>query len=89
MYKNDPERNSGPASSGTPKLAQIEPPSTLVLLISGEKCFAPHLATFKRLTQASSAAQLHADGGMVGIGATDIQFARLQRERLACGHATH
>ena len=38
MYVERPRTHSGPASSGITKLAQIEPPSTLVLLISGEEC---------------------------------------------------
>src|SRR5260370_41839303 len=38
MYVERPRTDWEPASSGITKLAQIEPPSTLVLLISGEKC---------------------------------------------------
>jgi len=89
MYVERPRTHSGPASSGTTNLAQIEPPSTLVLLISGEKCL-PRMQPFSRdLRGHSLGERLHPNGGIIWNGETDIQFARLQRERLACGHATH
>ena len=51
--------------------------------------FTPHVAIFNGLPRAFSGERLHPNGGMIWNGETDIQFARLQRERLACGHATH
>jgi len=89
MYVERPRTHSGPASSGITKLAQIEPPSTLGFVNFWRGMFAPHIGIFKGLTRAFSGELLHPNGGMIWNGETDIQFARLQRERLACGHATH